>query len=86
MTSAEIPNEEKTAEAMKSFLAALKPDQVNRIIDLPPEDQLEAALQLAKEINAVPWPTHDEMTGRRDPLTQINWNASPVNSSLRPTE
>ena len=81
MATVEVPNEDRTAEVMKDFLASIGADQAATISELPQDQQLQAALKLAERINLTPWPTHDKMTGRKDPLVEIDWDAPPVNSN-----
>lgn len=74
---------EKTAAAVASYLASLPEDQANAIRALPPDKQLSALVSQADQDVASPWPSHAELTGQRNPLDVIDWEATvlPTTSS-----
>lgn len=72
---------EKTAAAVTSYLASLPEDQANAIRALPPDKQLSALVSQADQDIASPWPSHNELTGQRNPLEVINWQADVYQSS-----
>ena len=65
---------ERTAAAAQAYHASLPPDQAQTIQALPPEKQLAALDKLASQDTASPWPSHDQLTGQRNPLDVIDWN------------